>query len=119
MRKKEYTERLIFILDLVGNKIKAGRQKKDWSQDQLAKKAKVSRGTIAAAENSQAISLDKLVEIADALEISLFELFFSEAEQIQYRERVLKEMLSKDSIIMRMMGIAVKQTLESSSEKEK
>lgn len=60
-------------------KIKHYRELKHWSQEDLAREAKVSRTTISGLENEtiQTITNSTMNKIANALEVSVIELFFT------------------------------------------
>lgn len=57
---------------MIAENIKAEREKRGLSQEQLAKMANLKRSVIAKAETNWTVpQLDNLIKIADALEISL------------------------------------------------
>lgn len=60
------------------SRLKDAREKKGWSQAQLAEKASVSRATISALENQKATSMKTttLTKLADALDEKVTSLFF-------------------------------------------
>lgn len=60
------------------SRLKDAREKKGWSQAQLAEKASVSRATISALENQKATSMKTttLTKLADALGEKVTSLFF-------------------------------------------
>ena len=62
----------------MGYKIKAFREEKKMTQEELSKKSGVSRGTISALENgtSRATTTKTLAKIAQALETTVDVLFF-------------------------------------------
>ena len=65
----------------MGYKIREVREAKDMTQEQLALKSGVSRGTISALENgaSRTTTTKTLVKIACALGVALDQIFFSES----------------------------------------
>lgn len=75
MRKPEIDKRLKDAYEQIGDKIVKLRGR--MNQNDLAKKAKVSRATISAIEQGKAISLKNLIKIADGLDVFLEELFVS------------------------------------------
>jgi len=58
------------------------------SQEDLAKKAQIARGTITRAEKGLPISLKNLSKIADALGVSLATLFISDAERMEFTNKL-------------------------------
>ena len=73
MRTSNIDEHLQDAYKMIGNKIVMLRKR--MSQNDLAKRAKVSRATISAIEQGKAISLKNLIKITVAFDISL-EVFF-------------------------------------------
>lgn len=76
MRKKDYNERLINIGDLIAKNLK--RLRGGMFKSELAKRANISRGTIERLEKGgggKPPRLETLIKIADALEVSVEELF--------------------------------------------
>ena len=76
----------------IGRKIKSLRLASDLTQQELANRARLTKGFISQLENDQtSISLDSLADILDAIGISLSEFFTDAAEaKVVYRpsERV-------------------------------
>lgn len=64
----------------MSNKLKDVREKAHMTQEELAKKSGVSRGTISAIENNQdkAPSTKTLVALAKALNVSVVKIFFAD-----------------------------------------
>ena len=73
MKISDIDEHLQDAYKMIGNKIVMLRRR--MSQNDLAKRAKVSRATISAIEQGRAISLKNLIKITVALDIRL-EVFF-------------------------------------------
>jgi len=74
------------------------------SQEQLAKKAKVARGTIGSIESGEPISLENLIKIAEALGVNLPDLFISDddREEISYKAKILVDKITElDSNLFR------------------
>ncbi len=66
---------------VIGGKIKALRLASELTQEELANRARLTKGFISQLENDQtSISLDSLADILDALGVSLSEFFSDEAE---------------------------------------
>ncbi len=65
----------------MGYRIKEVREEKRMTQEELAKKSGVSRGTISALENGSMRSTGSktLLRIASALGVSIGEIFFTES----------------------------------------
>ena len=61
------------------------------SQNELAKKAGISRATLAKAERGVSIELDNLLKIANALGVEPADLFISEKDraEISYKHKLL------------------------------
>ena len=79
----------------IGSKIKSLRLRSDLTQDELARRAGLTKGFISQLENDQtSIGVDSLADIVDALGVSLSD-FFSDSAQAQVvfgpDERVLIE----------------------------
>jgi DNA-binding XRE family transcriptional regulator len=60
------------------NRIKENRGRLDITQEQLAKKAGVSRETVGRIENGKNADLITAMDLADALGVSLIDLFYRE-----------------------------------------
>lgn len=58
-----------------GSRIKALREGLEWSQEELATKARVSRDTVYRAEQSDNVRVNSLYQIAAALEVPVSALF--------------------------------------------
>ena len=95
MRKIDTNKRLKEIYKIIGENIHNKRAK--MTQNELAKKAKVSRGTISAIEDGNGINLETLIKIADALNVKPADLFISDAEkgEVSYLHVVLLKKLSE------------------------
>ena len=76
MRKEIIDIRLLKVLQVISENVVRLRGK-TMTQKGLAKKARVSKETIIAAENNKAISLDSLIKIADALGVPAADLFIT------------------------------------------
>jgi len=65
----------------MGYKIKETREAKKMTQEELSEKSGVSRGTISALENGtvRATTTKTLVKIAQALGVSVDQIFFTES----------------------------------------
>lgn len=65
----------------MGYRIKEVREQKNMTQEELAEKSGVSRGTISALENGSARNTGSktLLKIAAALEVSLENIFFTDS----------------------------------------
>jgi HTH-type transcriptional regulator/antitoxin HipB len=58
-------------IEQFGDIVKAQRKHRDWSQDQLAAAADISRPTVARIESGSAVSTATLAKIAAALNIEI------------------------------------------------
>jgi transcriptional regulator with XRE-family HTH domain len=66
---------------LVGERVRALRKSKNWSQEQLAEKAKVSQGTLSRIENGSVdMRLDTLSSVAAALGAKIYDLLLPEEQ---------------------------------------
>ena len=67
------------------------------TQNELAKKAGVSRSTISAIERGSSISLENLIKIANALNIKVADLFITDEErrEITYKHLLFWEQVSE------------------------
>jgi len=88
---------------LLGQRIRAIRKAKGWTQEQLGSKADISYKFIGEIERGQQNpSFDTLVKIADALEIELFDLFrfeqsITNRKDIEARlTKIIKEISDED-----------------------
>ena len=71
----------------VGERIKQRRQELDWTQDQLAQKAKISKSFLSDLENGKrSVGAENLLEIARALGVSIDFLMTGELPQDQTTE---------------------------------
>jgi transcriptional regulator with XRE-family HTH domain len=71
MARKRPRTRIQRVYSLIGSRIKAVRQKKEISQEELAKLAGLTRPSIVLIENgSQRLPIDRLYNIAKALQTS-------------------------------------------------
>jgi len=97
MRKKEYDKRLLYVFKIIGKNITKGRG--GMSKTELSEKSGVSRSTIIKIEDGlQNISIKKLINIADALEINPAELLMEDKEndtQITLKE-LIKTLIKKE-----------------------
>lgn len=62
----------------IKNKLREAREKRGWTQEELAEKSGVSRATLSALENEKTdcVKTDTLVKLADALGTKVTTLFF-------------------------------------------
>ena len=77
----------------IGARIAYFRTLNDISQEELAQRIHLSRGTLGKIERGiygSSISLDTLLDISDALELDLNMLIFSNPEERQYWNKLLK-----------------------------
>ena len=83
------------FLYIIGHNIK--RLRGSVSQDELAKKAGVSRSTIQAIERGKSVGLDKILKIAEALDINPADLFLTEEDrsEVTYKAKLFWEKLLK------------------------
>lgn len=90
IRKVEYFE-------VIADNIKRLRSALDWTQEDLARKAKVARSTLAAAEQGKEISLSKLIKLAEALGLEPPDLFISEKDrrEINYKHKLFIEKMAE------------------------
>ena len=79
----------INYLDVLAENIKRLRGR--ITQKELAKKAGVGKSTVNAIEQGRAISLEKLIKIANALKVHPSDLFISEKDRIEisYKHKLL------------------------------
>lgn len=68
------------------------------SEEKLADKAGIARGTIQRLKKSKNISLENLIKIAEALEVSPADLFITDVDrgEITYKHKLLMDMVLKD-----------------------
>ena len=81
----------------IGAKIAYFRALNDMSQDELAHRIHVSRGTLSKIERGSydsSVSLDTLLDIADVMGLEFSMIISSDADERQYWEKLLK----KDSV---------------------
>ncbi len=101
MRKKELSQRLIDIYATVGKNIERLRGK--MFMEVLGEKAGLSRQTISAIEKGAGCNLKTLIQIADALEVSLADLFITikDREEVvaNYKHILLMKMLKESEVI--------------------
>jgi len=85
----------INYLDVIADNIKRLRGR--MSQKELAKKAGIGKSTVNAIEQGRAISLEKLLKIAAALNVHPGDLFLSEEDKTEatYRFKKLMEKFTK------------------------
>lgn len=83
------------IYATIGNNIM--RLRGGMSQEELAKKARVSRSTIQAIEAGKPISLENLLKIASVLNIEPSDLFISDItrSEITYKHKILLDLILK------------------------
>jgi transcriptional regulator with XRE-family HTH domain len=95
MSRKIVDKRLKDIYRLIGLNI--ARLRGGMSKKVLAQKAKLSRGTITAAEKGEGINLETLIKIADALKISPADLFITDMQrnEVSYMHILLFRKLSE------------------------
>ena len=95
MRKKEIDGRLKEMYIAIGKNVFRLRGK--MSQDALGKKAKVSRGTVAAIEEGQSVNMRTLIKIADALGVKPADLFITDGDldRVSYLHILLMNRLAK------------------------
>ncbi len=78
----------------IGAKIAYFRALKDMSQDELAHRIHVSRGTLSKIERGSydsSVSLDMLLDIADVMGLEFSVFISSDADERQYLEKLLKK----------------------------
>lgn len=91
------------ILRLVGKRIRDIRKQKGLSQEQLGEKAGVHFSYIGGVERAEKnISLINLEKIAEALEVSVYELFYYAKAQIDFRTE-------KDSEVQQIFTLLLNQ----------
>lgn len=95
MRKFDTDKRLRDTYKAIGNNIVRLRGK--MSQEDLSKKAKVSRATISTIEQGRAISLENLIKIARALDVKTADLFITDENrgEVSYMHLMLLRKLSE------------------------
>ena len=88
-------ERLRFISGTIAKNI--ARLRGAMSQEQLARKAGLSRQTVMAVERGQAVPLQNLIKLADALGVSPADLFITQEQlyQVNYLSIRLFEKLAE------------------------
>lgn len=66
------------IISYMKNRLQQLRWERDWSEEQLARKSGVSKGTICRLENANDVNprIDVAFRLADALGVDVRELFF-------------------------------------------
>ena len=85
------------IYKQIGARIAYFRMLNDMSQDELAHRIHVSRGTLSKIERGSydsSVSLDTLLNIADALGMEFSMFISSDPEERQYWEKILKNKLT-------------------------
>jgi len=98
-RKKTDSPRLIEIYATIGNNIR--RLRGIMTQNEIAQKAKLTRGTINAIENGQGCTLATLIQIADGLGISAANLFITDDQkkEVSFQHILLMEKLKESLTI--------------------
>jgi transcriptional regulator with XRE-family HTH domain len=99
-RKKTNSPRLIEIYATIGNNIR--RLRGTMTQNEIAQKAGITRGTINAIENGQGCTLATLIQIADGLGISAANLFITDDQrkEVSFQHILLMEKL-KESLTVK------------------
>lgn len=99
-RKKTNSPRLIEIFATIGNNIR--RLRGIMTQNEIAQKAGLTRGTINAIENGQGCTLATLIQIADGLGISAANLFITDDQrkEVSFQHVLLMEKL-KESLTVK------------------
>jgi transcriptional regulator with XRE-family HTH domain len=98
MRKKEETGSLLKYVAIIAANIK--RLRGGMSEEQLAKQAKVARGTIQRLRAGKPISLENLIKIAETLGVTPADLFITDMDrgEISYKHKLLMDLIFKDKI---------------------
>ena len=81
----------------IGARIAYFRALNDMSQDELAHRIHISRGTLSKIERGSydsSVSLDTLLDIADVLGMEFFMFISSDSEERQYWEKILKNRIN-------------------------
>ena len=84
-------------LTIVGNNVKELRLRRGLIQEDLAKKANVSRSTIQAIEKGKNIELEHILRIAEALDVNPADLFLTEKDrnEVTYKAKLFWENLTR------------------------
>lgn len=94
-----------------GDRVKAAREKRNWTQEQLAEAAGISKGFLSDIENDKRnISSESALKIADALGISLDYLLRGEAGQRE-RDREPVKIPPELSEVAEELGLSYRDTL--------
>jgi transcriptional regulator with XRE-family HTH domain len=94
-----------------GDRVKAAREKRNWTQEQLAEIAGISKGFLSDIENDKRnISSESALKIADALGISLDYLLRGETGQRE-RDREPVRIPPELSQVAEEMGLSYRDTL--------
>jgi transcriptional regulator with XRE-family HTH domain len=94
-----------------GDRIKAAREKRNWTQEQLADEAGISKGFLSDVENDKRnISSESALKIADALGISLDYLLRGETGQRE-KEREPVRIPQELSEVAEELGLSYSETL--------
>lgn len=94
-----------------GDRVKAAREKRNWTQEQLAEAAGISKGFLSDIENDKRnISSESALKIADALGISLDYLLRGETGR-QEREREPIKIPQELSRLAEELGLSYRDTL--------
>jgi transcriptional regulator with XRE-family HTH domain len=99
-RKLPDSPRLIEMFAVIGNNIR--RRRGTMTQNEVAQKARLTRGTINAIENGQGCTLATLIQIADGLGISAANLFITDDQrkEVSYLHVLLMEKI-KESLTVK------------------
>lgn len=84
----------------IGARIAYFRALNDMSQDELAHRIHISRGTLSKIERGSydsSVSLDTLLDIADVLGMEFSMFISSDPEERQYWEKILKNRIKSES----------------------
>ena len=94
MRKPIVDNRTKKVYEIISLNIVRLRGK--MTQEDLAKRAKTSRGTISAAEDGRGLNLQTLIKIAEALDVKPQDLFISNSDRqnVSYMHILLLEKLA-------------------------
>jgi transcriptional regulator with XRE-family HTH domain len=98
-----------------GNNVKIFRNRRNWSQADLAESADISINFLGDIERGKKWPHpDTLSKLADALEVKVFELFMEESVPVNKETRILMSRFVKDVslTINKSMSLSVKQSID-------
>jgi transcriptional regulator with XRE-family HTH domain len=96
MKNNNGAENLLKYLTIIAVNIK--RLRGAMSEEELADRARVARGTVRRPREGKSISLLNLIKIAEVLDVSPADLFITDIDrgELTYKHKLLMDMIFKD-----------------------